>query len=242
MLRQADGFLGFQRNSRASPRCAPNGEQQKRYGASPFASGENVFTLRAIEQRPERALRCRTEAMKRAAICIVPDRAHAEIIITELQSAGVRNDDISVIFPHDEDTKGFAQNQLGIKEPETVMMGVGAGGFIGGTLGLLAGVGALAIPGIGPLIAVGPLVALITGAMTGAALGAVTTSLLTIGVPEHQAKHYEGRIKNGGLLISVHSEAAEEVARAHAIFEHAGAEDISSTTAPHQGLGASGPE
>ncbi|MEO8878064.1 MAG: hypothetical protein ABI461_20905 [Polyangiaceae bacterium] len=180
--------------------------------------------------------------MKLSAICVVPDRAHAETIVTQLQASGVPNGDISVIFPHDQDTASFAKEQLDIEHPQAVAAGIGAGGFIGGTIGLLAGVGAIAIPGIGPLIAIGPILALMSGAMTGATFGAIAGSLLSLGVPEHQAKAYEQKIKAGQLLISVHSDSADEVAGARAIFESSGAHDITHTEHPHSGIAATGPE
>jgi hypothetical protein len=101
---------------------------------------------------------------------------------------------------------------------------------VGGALGWLAGIGALAIPGVGPFIAAGPIMAALGGAAVGAAVGGITGALVGMGIPEYEAKRYEGKIKAGNILISVHSESAEESKRAKEIFEQAGAQDISATS------------
>ena len=166
--------------------------------------------------------------MKKAVMCIVQSQATAEMIVGQLQSAGFSNNDISVLFPNKSGTKDFA-HEHNTKAPEGAVAGAGAGGVLGGTVGLLAGLGALAIPGLGPFIAAGPLLAALSGAAAGATVGGVTGALVGMGIPEIEAKRYEGKIKGGNLLISVHSENAEEQKRAEAIFKAARAEDICAT-------------
>lgn len=167
--------------------------------------------------------------MKKAVMCIVPNQVQAETIVGQLQGAGFSNNDISVLFPNKQGTKDFA-HEHNTKAPEGAVAGVGAGGMVGGTIGLLAGIGALAIPGLGPFIAAGPLMAALSGAAAGAAVGGITGALIGMGIPEIEAKRYEGKIKGGNLLISVHVENSEEVKRAAEIFKAAKAEDICSTT------------
>ena len=166
--------------------------------------------------------------MKKAVMCIVPNQTQAETIVSQLRNAGFSNNDISVLFPNKQGTKDFA-HEHNTKAPEGAVAGVGAGGVLGGTLGLLAGIGALAIPGLGPFIAAGPLMAALSGAAAGAAVGGVAGALVGMGIPEIEAKRYEGKIKGGNLLISVHTESSEEVKKAEDIFKAAKAEDICST-------------
>ena len=165
--------------------------------------------------------------MKKAVMCIVQNRAQAEAIVGQLQSAGFSNDDVSVLFPNKDGTKDFA-HEHNTKAPEGAVAGVGAGGVLGGTLGLLAGIGALAIPGFGPFIAAGPLLAALSGAAAGATVGGITGALVGMGIPEIEAKRYEGKIKGGNILISVHTENSDEQKRAEQIFKTARAEDICS--------------
>jgi len=167
--------------------------------------------------------------MKKAVMCIVQTRSEAESIVTRLQGAGFSNNDISVLFPNKEGTKDFA-HEHNTKAPEGAVAGAGAGGVLGGTLGLLAGIGALAIPGLGPFIAAGPLLAALSGAAAGATVGGITGALVGMGIPEIEAKRYEGKIKGGNLLISVHTETSEEQKQAAAIFKTARAADICSTS------------
>lgn len=167
--------------------------------------------------------------MKKAVMCIVQSRTEAETIVGHLQAAGFSNNDISVLFPNKDGTKDFA-HEHNTKAPEGAVAGAGAGGLLGGTVGLLAGIGALAIPGLGPFIAAGPLLAALSGAAAGATLGGVTGALVGMGIPEIEAKRYEGKIKGGNLLISVHTESSDEQKRAETIFKTARAEDICSTT------------
>src|SRR5512133_2842981 len=162
-----------------------------------------------------------------AAFGIYSDRVQVERGIDSLLAARFRNEDISVLFPDNEGTKDFA-HQKNTKAPEGATAGVGAGGAIGGTLGLLVGIGALAIPGLGPLIAAGPIVAALAGMGAGGAVGGLVGALVGMGIPEYEAKRYEGRVKDGGILLSVHCDNSEWVGRAKRILEQTGAEDVSS--------------
>src|SRR6266542_2239073 len=144
---------------------------------------------------------------------IYQDREHVEQAVDVLRSAGFRNTDISVLFPDNEGSKDFAHEHH-TKAPEGATAGGVAGGIAGGVLGWLTGVGALAIPGIGPFIAAGPIVAALAGAGAVGALGGIVGALVGLGVPEYDAKRYEGRIKSGGLLLSVHCDNSEWVSRA----------------------------
>ena len=165
---------------------------------------------------------------KKAVICIASSETQAEAIVNRLKSTGFSNSDISVLFPDKRGTKDFA-HEHNTKAPEGATTGAGAGGVVGGALGWLAGIGALAIPGVGPLIAAGPIMAALSGAAVGAAVGGVTGALVGMGIPEYEAKRYEGKIRGGNILISVHSEDSEQTKRAKAIFEEFGAQDISTT-------------
>lgn len=164
-------------------------------------------------------------ASKKAVLGLVSGYTQAEMIVGELQRAGFSNNDISALFPDKAGTRDFAHEQ-NTKAPEGAVAGVGAGGAIGGTIGLLAGIGALAIPGLGPLIAAGPIMAALSGAAAGAAVGGVTGALIGMGIPEVEAKQYEGKIKGGNILLSVHVESSDERARAKSILERGGASDI----------------
>ena len=159
---------------------------------------------------------------------IYRDYAGVENAVDALKAAGFRNTDISVLFPENAGTKDFAHKKA-TKAPEGAATGAGAGAVIGGGLGWLAGIGALAIPGVGPFIAAGPIVAALAGAGAGGAVGGVTGALIGMGIPEYEAKRYEGRIKEGGMLLSVHSDNSEWTKRAKEILERTGAQDISST-------------
>jgi hypothetical protein len=122
--------------------------------------------------------------------------------------------------------------------PEGASIGASTGGAVGGTIGLLAGIGALAIPGLGPFIAAGPIMAALSGGAIGAGVGGLTGALVGLGIPEYEAKRYEGKVKEGGILISVHSENSDETNRAKDIFKEAGAHDISSTGEAHSDVKA----
>lgn len=166
--------------------------------------------------------------MKKSVIGIVETQIQAERVVDQLQQRGIASGDISVLFPDKRGTKDFAHEHH-TKAPEGAIAGVGAGGVIGGTLGLLAGIGALAIPGVGPLIAAGPLMATLSGAAAGATVGGITGGLIGLGVPEFEAKSYEGKIRNGNILIAVHTDDGDTEKRAKQIFESNGAHDIAVT-------------
>jgi hypothetical protein len=151
-----------------------------------------------------------------------------ESAVDALKAAGFRNTDISVLFPENVGSKDFA-HQKGTKAPEGATTGAGTGALIGGGLGWLAGIGALAIPGLGPFIAAGPIMAALAGAGVGGAVGGITGALIGMGIPEYEAKRYEGRVKSGGILLSVHSDNSDWTKRAKEILERTGAQDISST-------------
>jgi len=161
-----------------------------------------------------------------AAFGIYPDRFAVEAALDTLRSAGFRNTDISVLFPDNQGTKDFA-HEKNTKAPEGAVAGAGSGAVIGGTLGWLAGIGALAVPGIGPLIAAGPIVAALAGVGVGGAVGGVTGALAGLGIPEYEAKRYEGRIKKGGILLSVHCDNRDWTQKAKNLLQQTGAEDIS---------------
>jgi hypothetical protein len=166
--------------------------------------------------------------MKKSVIGIVETQIQAERIVEQLQTRGVASGDISVLFSDKRGSKDFAYEH-NTKAPEGAVAGIGAGGVVGGTLGLLAGIGALAIPGVGPLIAAGPLMATLSGVAAGAAVGGVAGGLIGLGVPEFEAKTYEGKIRSGNILIAVHTDNAETEKRTKQIFESNGAHDISTT-------------
>ena len=158
---------------------------------------------------------------------IFSTRMGAEAAVDRLISAGFRTDDISVLAPDHKSTRELA-TEKNTKAPEGTSTGATAGGAIGGTLGLLAGIGALAIPGLGPFIAAGPIMGALAGLGAGAAAGGFIGALVGMGIPEYEAKRYEGRVKDGGILVSVHCDDSEWVKRATHVLEGSGAEDISS--------------
>jgi len=160
---------------------------------------------------------------------IVDSVRNTEAILNSLQAAGVVSSDISVLLPDKGGTKDFA-HEHNTKAPEGAIAGAGAGGLAGGTLGLLAGVGALAIPGLGPLIAAGPLMAALSGAATGAAVGGLTGGLVGMGIPEIEAKRYEGKVAGGNILIAVHTEDKDSQKAVETILEREGAHDIVATS------------
>ena len=158
---------------------------------------------------------------------IYRDRDHAEEAVDALLTEGFRNEDISVLLPENVGTKDFAHKK-DTKAPEGTTTGAATGGAIGGTLGLLAGIGALAIPGLGPFIAAGPIMGALAGLGAGGAVGGLIGALVGMGIPEYEAKRYEGRVKEGGILLSVHCDNSDWVKRAKNILEETGAEDVSS--------------
>ena len=153
---------------------------------------------------------------------------HAERAVDTIIAAGFPSSGISVLLPDSTSTREFAHTKE-TKAPEGTTAGVTAGGIIGGTLGVLAGVGALAIPGIGPFIAAGPIVAGLAGLGVGGAVGGLVGALVGMGIPEYEAKLYEGRVKGGGTLLSVHCDTSDQVSRAKELLKGTGATDISST-------------
>ena len=159
---------------------------------------------------------------------LYPTYATVERAVDALRDAGFRSTDISVLFPENLGTKDFA-HEKGTKAPEGATTGAGTGAVIGGTLGWLTGIGALAIPGLGPFIAAGPIMAALAGVGVGGAVGGVTGALVGMGIPEYEAKRYEGRVSKGGILLSVHSDDSDWTKRAKGVLERTGAEDISST-------------
>jgi len=159
---------------------------------------------------------------------IYRDRVSLERGVDTLRAENFRAEDISVLFPENVGTKDFA-HEKGTKAPEGATAGAGTGAVVGGVLGWLAGIGAIAIPGIGPFIAAGPIMAALAGAGVGGAVGGLTGALIGLGVPEYEAKRYEGLIKEGGFLMSVHADNSEWARKAKRILEETGARDISST-------------
>jgi hypothetical protein len=162
-------------------------------------------------------------------IGLVDAEIQDENIVQRLQNEGVATSDISVIFPDKHGTKDFA-HEHNTKAPEGAVVGAAGGGAIGGTIGLLAGIGALAIPGLGPFIAAGPLMAALSGAAAGAAVGGVTGALVGLGIPELEAKAYEGKLRGGNVLIAAHVVDGDQENRAREVLRREGAHDISSTS------------
>ena len=153
--------------------------------------------------------------------------AQAEHAVDRIVAAGYSNNDISVLLPDVQSSKEFA-HEKNTKAPEGTAAGVTTGGIVGGTLGLLAGIGTLAIPGLGPFIAAGPIMASLAGLGVGGAVGGLIGALVGMGIPEYEAKRYEGRVKDGGVLLSVHCDTSGEISRAKELLKETGAEDISS--------------
>jgi hypothetical protein len=165
---------------------------------------------------------------KTAVFGIYHNGNQAERVVVRLREIGFSDDDISVLLPDNEGSKDFA-HEKNTKAPEGTTTGVTTGGVIGGTLGLLAGIGALAIPGLGPFIAAGPIMGALAGLGVGGTVGGLIGALVGMGIPEYEAKRYEGRLKEGGVLLSVHCDTSEEITRAKDLLRHTGAQDISSS-------------
>jgi hypothetical protein len=166
--------------------------------------------------------------MERAVIGIVDTLDQAQYIVSELRDRGFAPDQVSALFPDRQGTRDFAHEQS-TKAPEGATTGAGAGGLLGGALGWMVGVGALAIPGLGPFIAAGPILAALSGAAVGATVGGLTGALVGMGIPEYEAKQYEGKLQGGNILISVHTEDAEQRRVVKDVFERAGAKDVRTT-------------
>ena len=175
--------------------------------------------------------------MKKAVIGTVQNKAQADAVVTQLRNAGFDNKDISVIFP-DADGEHLMKSRIDdkggqeTKAADGAIAGVGAGGIFGGSLGLLAGIGALAIPGLGPFIAAGPIIATLTGLAAGATVGGFTGGLIGLGIPEEQAKQYETHIRGGGALIAIHTENAAQQAKAESMLVNIGASKVTSSPEP----------
>jgi len=165
---------------------------------------------------------------KTAVFGIYLSTSQAENAVDRLIAAGFVSDDISVLLPDNNSSREFA-HEKNTKAPEGTATGVTTGGVLGGTLGLLAGIGALAIPGVGPLIAAGPIMGTLAGLGVGGAVGGLIGALVGMGIPEYEAKRYEGRIREGGVLLSVHCSTSEAIDRAKEILKQSGAQDISSS-------------
>jgi hypothetical protein len=165
---------------------------------------------------------------KKSVFCIATSRSRADQIIDHLKTESFSNNDISVLLPDKDTTRDFA-HEKNTKASEAAVAGAGTGGVIGGALGWIAGIGALAIPGVGPFIAAGPIFAALSGVAIGAAVGGIAGGLVGLGIPEIEAKRYEGKVKAGNILISVHTEDVGDIARAKDIFKQAGAQDICTT-------------
>jgi hypothetical protein len=168
-------------------------------------------------------------AKNTAVFAIFHSRSNVERAVDALKNAGFRNTDISVLFSNNEGTKDFAHEKQ-TKAPEGATTGGATGAVLGGTLGWLVGIGSLAIPGVGPFIAAGPIMAALAGAGVGGAIGGVTGALVGMGIPEYEAKRYEGLVKDGGILVSVHCDDANWTKLAKDIFAAEGGEGIASTS------------
>ncbi len=163
-----------------------------------------------------------------AAFGLYRDQAHVEEAVEALKVGGFRNTDISVLLPENVGSKDLAHEKH-TKAPEGAATGAGSGALLGGTLGWLVGIGALAIPGIGPFLAAGPIVAALAGVGMVGALGGVAGALVGAGMPEYEAKRYEGRIKHGGILLSIHCDNEDWVKRAVEMLKSTGAEDVATS-------------
>ena len=157
------------------------------------------------------------------------DRYEIEEAVDTLKKRGFRNTDISVLLQDNQGSKDFAISK-DTKAPEGAVAGGGSGALVGGALGWLVGVGLLAIPGIGPFIAAGPIMAILAGVGVGGTVGTVVGALIGLGMPEYEARRYEGRIKEGGILLSVHCDSSEWVKRAEELLKNTGADDIASAS------------
>jgi hypothetical protein len=163
--------------------------------------------------------------MSKSIIGIVDSRQQAEQVVNDLQQAGFGLPDLSVLFPSSDGSRAFAF-ELGTKAPEGALTGVGTGGALGGTLGLLAGIGSLAIPGLGPFIAAGPLLAALSGAAAGAAVGGIAGALVGMGIPEIEARHYENSVTSGNILVAVHVDTTDAARDATDVLKRDGARDV----------------
>jgi hypothetical protein len=164
-----------------------------------------------------------------SAFAIYSDQHTVSEAVEALRRAGFRSTDISVLFPENSGTKDFAHEKH-TKAPEGAVAGASSGAIIGGALGWLVGIGALAIPGVGPFVAAGPILAMLSGIGVGGTVGGFTGALIGVGIPEYEAKRYEGRIRSGGILLSVHCDSSDWVKRAREVLAHAGGTDIATSS------------
>jgi uncharacterized protein (TIGR02271 family) len=197
--------------------------QVQRSGAPSMSSDKSRGTQPAAQKRTK------GDRGKTAVFGLARDEQQASRIVDDLKSAGFSKNDISVLFADKRGTKDFA-HEKNTKAPEGAVTGAGTGGVLGGILGWLIGAGTLAIPGVGPFIAAGPVMAALSGAAIGAGAGGLIGALVGLGIPEFEAKRYEGKLKEGNILISVHSDNRDETKRAKEIFERDGADEISNST------------
>jgi len=167
------------------------------------------------------------ESKNKSVFGIYKNSMAAEAAVDRILANGFTNNDVSVLLPDSRSSKEFA-HEKNTKAPEGTTTGVAAGGAVGGTLGLLAGIGSLAIPGLGPIIAAGPIMGALAGLGVGGAVGGLLGALIGMGIPEYEAKRYEGRVKSGGVLVSIHCDTSDEVKQAKNLLEQTGAEDIAS--------------
>ena len=163
--------------------------------------------------------------MSQAIICIVPTEIQADRIVVALRSSGFIGDNISALMPDKRTSKDMGHEKHS-KAPEGTSTGAGAGALVGGALGLLAGIGVLAIPGAGPFIAAGPIMAALSGAAIGTSVGGITGGLIGLGIPEYEAKQYEGKLREGNILLSVHTKTGDEAQCAESILKANGGHDI----------------
>jgi hypothetical protein len=168
-------------------------------------------------------------AKNKSVLGIYATRNGVESGISSLREAGFPATDISLLLPENLGSKELSTEKA-TKAPEGATAGAGSGAVIGGALGWLAGIGALAIPGLGPFIAAGPIMAALAGIGVGGAVGGFTGALVGLGIPEYEAKRYQGRLQKGGILVSVHCETSDEIDRAKRVLERTGAEDVSTTS------------
>ncbi len=170
--------------------------------------------------------------MTASVFCIAPNEMIVNQIVNRLRTEGISNDDISALFPDKSGTRDFAHEKH-TKMPEGATTGASVGGVLGGGLGWLVGAGVIAIPGLGPFIAAGPILAALGGVATGATLGGLTGALVGMGIPEYEAKQYQGKIQEGNILLSVHARDSNAVSQIKKIFQEAGAQHISYTEEAH---------
>ncbi|MBA3859852.1 MAG: DUF3341 domain-containing protein [Cyanobacteria bacterium PR.3.49] len=163
--------------------------------------------------------------MKQSVAGIVKTRLEAENLVNALRANGFADHEISALFPDKEGSKDFAHDNS-TKAPEGTVAGVGTGGLLGGVLGLMAGIGAIAVPGVGPLIAAGPIMATLSGAAVGATVGGIAGALIGMGIPEYEAKMYEGKIRDGNILLAVHCNNNDELKRAEELYKQHNVSDI----------------